>query len=96
MKTVSIKDLEDHLGVYLHEARDGATVIVTDGDSVIAELRPPSVETATSSHDQILDQLFATGLLVEGLPQDPCAYRKSPLPHAVVVADLLDAERMGR
>ncbi len=36
------------------------------------------------------------GILAAGLPQDPRAYRKSPLPRAVVSTDLLDAERRDR
>jgi hypothetical protein len=48
------------------------------------------------AHDQILERLGAEGVLVQGLPQDPRAYRPSPLARAVPSGDLLDAERGDR
>jgi hypothetical protein len=48
------------------------------------------------AHDQVLERLAAEGLLVPGLPQDPHAYRPSPLGRAVPSGDLLAAERDGR
>jgi len=96
MKAVAIKDLKNNLSSYLREVRNGEVVLVTDRGSVVAELRQPTVGTALGSHDRILERLCAEGVLVEGLPQDPRAYRKSPLPRAVAVTDLLDAERTDR
>jgi hypothetical protein len=69
---------------------------VTDRGQVVAELRQPSSGAALSAHDQALERLCAAGVLVAGLPQDPRAYRPSPLRGAVVSGDLLDAERGDR
>ena len=42
MKTVGIKYLKDHLSQELQEVRRGETLLVTDRDVVIAEIRQPS------------------------------------------------------
>ncbi len=40
MKAVGVKKLKTHLSEYLRLVRAGETVLVTDRDEVIAELRP--------------------------------------------------------
>ncbi len=40
MKAVGIKQLKARLSEYLREVRRGETLLVTDRDEVIAELRP--------------------------------------------------------
>ncbi|MBM3861379.1 MAG: antitoxin PHD [Verrucomicrobia bacterium] len=42
MKTVGIKYLKDHLSQELQEVRQGETLLVTDRNIVIAEIRQPS------------------------------------------------------
>jgi len=42
MKAVGIKHLKAKLSEYVRQARAGETVLVTDRDEVVAELRPPS------------------------------------------------------
>jgi len=96
MKAVAIKELKNRLSSYLREVRNGEVVLVTDRGSVIAELRQPSAGSALGAHDRILERLCAEGILVAGLPQDPGAYRRSPLRRSVSSTDLLDAERGDR
>jgi antitoxin (DNA-binding transcriptional repressor) of toxin-antitoxin stability system len=93
MKAVAVKELKNRLSSYLREVKNGEVVLVTDRGRVVAELRQPSTGAVLSPHDQVLERLCAEGVLVAGLPQDPRAYRPSPLPQAVGTADLLDAER---
>jgi antitoxin (DNA-binding transcriptional repressor) of toxin-antitoxin stability system len=62
MKSVGVKQLKSRLSEYLRLVRSGETVLVTDRDEVIAELRParrqaPSVD----SLDEILDSLAERG-----------------------------------
>jgi antitoxin (DNA-binding transcriptional repressor) of toxin-antitoxin stability system len=96
VKAVAVKELKNRLSSYLREVRSGEVVLVTDRGVVVAELRQPSTGTVPSAHDQVLERLCAEGVLVVGLPQDPRAYRPSPLRRAVATGDLLDAERGGR
>ncbi len=96
MKTVDVKLLKNRLSAYLREVKDGEVVLVTDRGRVVAELRQPSTGVPLSAHDQVLERLCAEGVLVAGLPQDPRAYRPSPLCRAVASGDLLAAERRDR
>lgn len=93
MKAVAVKELKNRLSSYLREVKNGEVVLVTDRGRVVAELRRPSTGAALSAHDQVLERLCAEGVLVAGLPQDPRAYRPSPLRRAVASGDLLVAER---
>jgi antitoxin (DNA-binding transcriptional repressor) of toxin-antitoxin stability system len=46
MKSVGIKVLKDNLSKYLRMVRSGETILVTDRDEVIAEIRQPGRQTA--------------------------------------------------
>lgn len=96
MKAVAVKELKNRLSSYLREVSAGEVVLVTDRGRVVAELRQPTSGLALSGHDQALERLRGQGLLVVGLPQDPRAYRGSPLRRPIDSADLLDAERGDR
>ncbi len=96
MKAVAVKELKNRLSAYLREVKNGEVVLVTDRGVVVAELRQPSAGAVLGTHDQILERLCAEGVLAPGLPQDPRAYRPSPLGGAVASSDLLDAERGAR
>jgi len=96
MKAVTVKELKNCLSSYLQEVKNGEVVLVTDRGRVVAELRQPSMGAALGAHDQVVQRLCAEGVLVAGLPQDPHAYRPSPLRRAVDSGDLLAAERGDR
>jgi antitoxin (DNA-binding transcriptional repressor) of toxin-antitoxin stability system len=96
VKAVAVKELKNRLSSYLRDVRNGEVVLVTDRGQVVAELRRPSTGVPPSAHDQVLERLRDEGVLVPGLPQDPRAYRPSPLRRAVATRDLLDAERGDR
>lgn len=96
MKAVAVKELKNRLSAYLREVKNGEVVLVTDRGVVVAELRQPRAGAVLGAHDQVLERLAAEGALVPGLPQDPRAYRPSPIVRAVRSGDLLDAERGDR
>lgn len=96
MKAVAVKELKNRLSAYLREVKNGEVVLVTDRGVVVAELRQPSAGAVLGTHDQILERMAAEGVLAPGLPQDPRAYRPSPLARSVPSGDLLDAERGDR
>lgn len=41
LKTVGIKDLKNNLSAYLREVRAGSSILVTDRNDIVAELREP-------------------------------------------------------
>ena len=54
MRTVGIKVLKNRLSEYLRLVASGETILVTDRDRVVAELRPPAV-----AHPWLADQRLA-------------------------------------
>ena len=62
MKSVGVKQLKARLSEYLRAVRSGETVLVTDRDEVIAELRPARRQSAAAdSVQEILDSLAERG-----------------------------------
>jgi antitoxin (DNA-binding transcriptional repressor) of toxin-antitoxin stability system len=62
MKSVGIKQLKSRLSEYLRLVRGGETVLVTDRDEVVAELRPTRKQPGIGdSLDEILDSLAERG-----------------------------------
>jgi len=62
MKAIGVKELKARLSEYLRAVKAGETVLVTDRDQVVAELRP--VRPRTAPHDtveQLLDALAQSG-----------------------------------
>jgi antitoxin (DNA-binding transcriptional repressor) of toxin-antitoxin stability system len=63
MRAVGVKVLKDKLSEYLRIAESGETVLVTDRDKVIAELRAPSVSWGAELADVCLADLVRRGVL---------------------------------
>jgi antitoxin (DNA-binding transcriptional repressor) of toxin-antitoxin stability system len=64
MKSVGIKQLKSKLSEYLRLVRSGETVLVTDRDEVVADLRPTRRRPGTAdSLDELLDSLAERGEL---------------------------------
>jgi len=61
MKSIGLKQLKSKLSEYLRLVRSGETVLVTDRDEVIAELRPAHRPGAVNSLDELLDSLADRG-----------------------------------
>jgi len=59
--TVGSREFKNRLGSYLRQVRSGATIVVTDRGSPVAELRP--VQPAATEEQEQLDALVASGLL---------------------------------
>jgi antitoxin (DNA-binding transcriptional repressor) of toxin-antitoxin stability system len=75
LKTVGIKELKNNLSAYLREVRNGATVLVSDRNSIVAELHEPYRRNALGEAvDPLLKHWAETGLI--SLP----ANKKVPLP----------------
>lgn len=63
MRAVGVKILKDKLSEYLRIAESGETVLVTDRDKVIAEIRAPSASWGVELADVRLADLVRRGLL---------------------------------
>lgn len=62
MKAVGIKQLKAHLSEYIRLAKAGETVLVTEREEVVAELRPARRQLPRANElDEILDQLAESG-----------------------------------
>ena len=59
--TVGSRELKNRLGTYLRQVRSGATIVVTDHGTPVAELRP--VQPPTMDEQGRLDALVASGLI---------------------------------
>ena len=95
MRTVGLKVLKNRLSEYIRLVAAGETILVTDRDRIVAELRPP-----TNSHAMLADVLLAE-MVREGVLCLPAAVREGAPPRLPVVnadeilADL-DASRADR
>jgi antitoxin (DNA-binding transcriptional repressor) of toxin-antitoxin stability system len=65
VKAVGVKQLKARLSEYLRLTKAGETILVTERDEVVAELRPARRQRPVSSElDDVLDELAAAGHLV--------------------------------
>jgi hypothetical protein len=94
VKTVGVKDLKNKLSAYLREVRTGVRLLVSDRDTVIAELHEPYLDrTIPWSLNPLLSDWVRSGTV--RLPV--CERRKlqlSPVRKAEgTAANLLDQDR---
>ncbi|MBI4540726.1 MAG: type II toxin-antitoxin system Phd/YefM family antitoxin [Gemmatimonadetes bacterium] len=81
MKTAGVKQLKARLSEYLRLVRAGETILVTDRDEVIAELRPVAPRSAPREGlDDLLDGLAESGELTRAaLPKQDWTWSASGL-----------------
>lgn len=86
MRTVGLKILKNRLSEYIRLVSGGETVLVTDRDRVVAELRPPHGRGPLTS-DALLAEAMRRGWL-----SAPLVVGEGPPPRAPVapLATLLD------
>lgn len=62
MKAVGIKQLKAHLSEYVRLAKAGETVLVTEREEVVAELRPARRQSPRAANEEdVLDALADSG-----------------------------------
>ena len=63
MKSVEVKQLKARLSEYLRHVRAGETILITDRDGLVAELRPATRRQARTpeNFDELLDSLAERG-----------------------------------
>jgi antitoxin (DNA-binding transcriptional repressor) of toxin-antitoxin stability system len=99
MKSVGIKVLKDNLSKYLKLVRGGETILVTDRDEVIAEIRQPAPRLPGSGSRlaAFLDEEARRGSVVRAKPGATSAFarlRDMPRPRVPIdLQSLLDETR---
>jgi len=79
MRSVGVKVLKSKLSEYLRLAAAGETVLVTDGDRVVAELGPPRPGRAETVADALPADVVAKGWI-----SPPILRTTDPVPRAPV------------
>ena len=91
MRSIGIKVLKNKLSEYVRLAASGETILVTDRDTVVAELIPPRAGRAEHLDDALLAEAVRKGwlrppaLAVEGPPP-----RKPVMKWAALVRELAE------
>jgi antitoxin (DNA-binding transcriptional repressor) of toxin-antitoxin stability system len=98
MKAIGIKRLKAQLSEIVRMVKAGETIMVTERDEVVAELRPARRQLAASSEvEEILDELADAGEVSRaGLPKKgwkPAKLKGLPAGTALRILDELSAER---
>ena len=77
MKAVGVKQLKARLSEYLRYVRAGETILVTDRDEVVAEIRPARRQPRrVEDIEQILDSLAESGQLTRAsIPKGKWTWR---------------------
>ena len=91
MRSIGTKVLKNKLSEYVRLAASGETILVTDRDTVVAELGPPRAGRAEALHDALLADAVRKGwlrpptLTSEGAPP-----RKPVMKWAVLTRELAE------
>lgn len=99
MKVVGIKQLKARLSEYIRRAKAGETVLVTERDEVVAEIRPSHRQTPIGDRlEDVLDALAASGEVSRAAqPKGDWTWRSRGLGLSAGTAqDLLDELRQDR
>jgi antitoxin (DNA-binding transcriptional repressor) of toxin-antitoxin stability system len=96
MRVVGLKVLKNRLSEYVRLAREGETVLVTDRDTVVAELGPPRPERAGVVADAQLAEAVRRGWIRLPLPSAGGVPPRRPVTGAATLRRELDADRRDR
>jgi antitoxin (DNA-binding transcriptional repressor) of toxin-antitoxin stability system len=92
MRTVGLKVLKNRLSEYVRLAARGETVLVTDRDTVVAELRPPEGRGPLTS-DAVLAEAMRRGWLSAPLVSRATVPPRLPVAPLKELLRELDADR---
>jgi len=92
MRTVGLKVLKNRLSEYVRIANRGETVLVTDRETVVAELRPPEGRGPLTS-DAVLAEAMRRGWLTAPLLGQSSVPPRRPVAPLSELLRELDADR---
>jgi antitoxin (DNA-binding transcriptional repressor) of toxin-antitoxin stability system len=95
MRTVGLKVLKNRLSEYIRLVTGGETVLVTDRDRVVAELRPPEGRGPLTS-DALLAEAMRRGWLSAPLIVGEGVPPRAPVAPLAALLRELDADREER
>src|SRR5262249_10994951 len=79
MKSVGVDNLKSQLNDYLRMVKEGETILVTEEDSVIAELRPTSPQNGKNNSLEGILRALATRGEVTVRAKEPVKWPTRPL-----------------
>ena len=71
VKTVGIRDLKNQLSAHLREIKAGNRLLVTERNTVIAEIRPPSPDDLAVNVSAMDDWVSAGRIIPPKAPREP-------------------------
>jgi antitoxin (DNA-binding transcriptional repressor) of toxin-antitoxin stability system len=92
MRTVGLKVLKNRLSEYIRLVTGGETVLVTDRDRIVAELRPPEGRGPLTS-DALLAEAMRRGWLSAPLIVGEGVPPRAPVAPLAALLRELDADR---
>ena len=97
LKTVGIRELKNNLSAYLQEVRRGTRILVSDRNTIVAELHEPhSIYGLPETENPLLAEWVKKGIVVPAT-RKPASLTRSPVTLAPGAArKLLDADREER
>ena len=82
IKNVGVKELKNNLSAYLREVRRGTRILVSDRNTVVAELHEPGARYATTeAWDPVLEEWIREGVVL------PPLRKKARLPVSALSLD---------
>lgn len=96
MRAVGLKVLKNKLSEYVRLAASGETILVTDRDTVVAEIGPPRAGRCGSVSDALLADAVKKGWLSPPLTADKAAPPRKPVVRWSVLARELAQDRGDR
>ena len=88
MKSVGIESLNSKLSAYVQLAATGETILITDGNRVVAELGP-----IRSTRTPVVDDLFPVDLVRSGVLTPPSMPSSTPPPKPNPIGSFEDIRR---
>jgi prevent-host-death family protein len=80
MKAVGIKQLKAKLSEYVRLVKTGETILVTERDEIVAELRPARRQAPRDTLEDVLDALADSGEITRaGLPKGNWTWKATGL-----------------
>ena len=96
MRAVGIKTLKNRLSEYVKVASSGETILITDRDRVVAEIRPPEPGRAEHAGDALLADAVRNGWLRPPLASGAALPHRQPVMRLDELLRDLDADRSER